>query len=319
MRVVGIGASAGGLGAIRELFENVNRLPGGADAAWIVVVHLDPTSVSTLASHIQPSTSMPVLQVTQAMPLSVGHVHVIPPGRGLVLEGETLRLETLPDRAHRAPIDRFFDSLAREKGPDAAAVVLSGMGTDGTKGALRVGRAGGLVLVQDPSDAQYEGMPRSVVESGAATSEGSVGELAETLCRWAGRGSVPRDDPDAIGQIVRAVLRETSHDFSDYRQSSLVRRIHHRMAAISIRDVREYASRLDADPAEARRLVDDLLIGVTRFFRDPEASRRSPRARSLPCSTTPSARALSASGSPDARRARRSIRSPSSVSSGSRE
>jgi two-component system, chemotaxis family, CheB/CheR fusion protein len=271
VRVVGVGASAGGLEAIRELFERVSQLPGGTDVAWIVVVHLDPSYASTLASHLQPSTSMPVVQVTQATTLSAGQVHVIPPGQGLFLKGETLHLEPLPERAHRAPIDRFFESLAREKGADAAAVVLSGMGSDGTKGALHVGRAGGLVLVQDPRDALFGGMPLSVVESGAASAEGTVAELAETLCRWARRDTAPDDDPKAIRAIIGAVLRETAHDFSDYRKSSLIRRIHHRMAAIPVRDVRDYAKRIDEDPDEARRLVQDLLIGVTRFFRDPEA------------------------------------------------
>src|SRR5690606_34103643 len=157
---------------------------------------------------------------------------------GLFLDGETLRLEPLPDRARRAPIDRFFESLARAKGPEAAAVVLSGMGTDGTKGALTVGRAGGLVRVQDPSDARRGGMPLSAAPSGAASSEGTVAELAETLCRWAGRDGAPDDDPEVVAEILRAVRRETARDFSDYRKSSLIRRIHHRMASIHVRDIR---------------------------------------------------------------------------------
>jgi len=271
MRVVGIGASAGGIEATRELLERVSHLDGGAIPAWIVVMHLDPTNPSTLASQLQTSTTMPVVQVTEPTALSTGHVYVIPPGHGLRLEGETLLLEPLPDRSVRAPIDRFFESLAEAKHGDSAVVVLSGMGNDGTEGAARIGHAGGLVLVQDPDVARFDGMPRSVVDSGTPITAGSVEELAEAVSRWARGEPMGNDDPDSVARILRCVLRDTSHDFSEYRRTSLIRRIHHRMAAIPIRDIPEYAAHIDADPAEARRLVDDLLINVTRFFRDEEA------------------------------------------------
>ncbi len=271
MRVVGIGASAGGLDAIRSLVGAAGTLPGGAKVAWIVVVHLDPDHASTLAEHVQAATEMSVMQVSHPTSIAAGAVYVIPPGRGLVLNGDTLRLEPLAERSVRAPIDRFFESLAAAKGAEAAAVILSGMGSDGTEGARRIAEAGGLVLAQRPEDARCDGMPRSAVESGVVHVEGTARELAETIAAWA-RGERPEaSDRALLARVVAVLRRETSHDFSGYRPTAMIRRIHHRMAAVSIRDAEEYAERLETDKAEARHLLDDLLIGVTRFFRDPLA------------------------------------------------
>ena len=155
--VVGIGASAGGLAALQTFFQAV---PADSGLTFVVVVHLSPEHESHLAEILQPHVALPVLQVTESVPLERDHVYVIPPGRNLSAVDTHLRLDDLePQRQQRAPIDHFFRTLARTHDGQSIGVILTGSGSDGTLGLKEIKERGGLVIVQDPQDAEYDGMP----------------------------------------------------------------------------------------------------------------------------------------------------------------
>ncbi len=177
--VVGIGASAGGLAALRELFE---RLPNDTGLSFVVVVHLAPDHESHLADLLQPRCSMPVQQVNQTAPLRADHVYVIPPGSNLAAVDTHLRLSEIePDRGSRGPIDHFFHTLAETHDGNSIGIVLTGTGTDGTAGLASIRAAGGLTIVQDPADAEYDGMPRSALLAGVVDLVKPLDEIGDQL------------------------------------------------------------------------------------------------------------------------------------------
>jgi two-component system, chemotaxis family, CheB/CheR fusion protein len=272
--IVGIGASAGGIQALQNFF---SALPENTGAAFVVIVHLDPQHRSEMPNIIAARTRMPVVQVTETQKLQPDHVYVIPPDRRLQMQDhEISALEFDEPRGHRAPIDLFFRSLAERLG-DGFAVILSGAGSDGTIGVRAVKEAGGIILVQEPSEAEYASMPRSAIATGVADFIMPVRDLAKRLVDLIHiKGSVPAPgindfDEEMLGRIISELRSHTGRDFSKYKRSTVLRRIARRMQVARANDLKEYHGVLRENAGEAQALLGDLLISVTTFFRDREA------------------------------------------------
>jgi len=274
--VVGIGASAGGLNACRRL---VAGLPVDPGMAFILIQHLDPTHESMMAPLLARHSAMPVRQATDGMPLEGGAIHIIPPGAYLSLRDGALRL-TAPEAPHgaRLPFDFLLHTLATECGPRAVCIVLSGTGADGSMGLRSVRAQGGLVIVEDPDEAEYSGMPLSAIATGMVNLVRPVAQIPEALAAYAHGELAPapvagaRPDDTRLGEII-AVLREgAGHDFSLYKHGTLRRRIARRMAlgGLNAGDLGRYLEILRDDAHERDLLARDLLIHVTSFFRDPK-------------------------------------------------
>ena len=279
--VVGIGASAGGLDASKKLLD---ALPSGTGLAMILVQHLDPTHESMMVQLLASHTRMVVQQAADGMLVAPGNVYVIPPGAYLGLDQGLLRI-TPPQERHgmRLPFDHLLRSLAAAFGPRAVCVVLSGTGADGALGLQAIKQYGGLVLVQDPNEASYDGMPRNAILTDAVDGVLPVAKIAERLAhyRWRAPRTAPaapeaapgREEPASwLPSIVALLRRKTTHDFTFYKPGTLQRRTERRMAMAGIepQDMPRYLERLHSDPIELDALAKDLLINVTSFFRDPD-------------------------------------------------
>lgn len=272
--VVGIGASAGGLEAFTAL---VSSLTADTGMAFVAVSHLDPNHPSALADILARSTSMPVIDVVNGQSIAPNTIYVLPAGQDLTLEGTRLELQPRSLGALHRPIDLFFRSLAEERRHHAIGVVLSGTATDGTLGVRAIKGAGGITFAQDDS-ARQTGMPHSAIADGFVDFVLSPHAIGAELVRI-GRAprtlegaSVPRLDEDAeVADILQIVRRETDVDFTNYKAGTLRRRILRRMILHRADRLQDYAEILRSTPGEARALHDDLLIGVTSFFRDPES------------------------------------------------
>ena len=267
--VCAIGASAGGVEAIQQLFHD---LPPDLGLAYIVAMHLAPDDKSGLPAMLARWTTMPVVQVAghDQKTLAPDHVYVLP-----------------PDRSQRAAIDLFFRSVAAEHG-DGFAVVLSGTGSDGVIGAKAVKERGGLVLIQDPYDAAHGGRPRAGIATSAADLVLPMSELTtrlaelararrriETLTRPPNSvGAIPADDEAALEQVLDVVRARTGHDFSGYTRGTLLHRVSRRMLLSDHVTIGEYLTFVRHNAAEAHTLFSDLLIALTTFFRDPDAWER---------------------------------------------
>ncbi|WP_136686099.1 CheR family methyltransferase [Falsirhodobacter xinxiangensis] len=272
--VVGIGASAGGLEALRDMLAAVH-VP--SRMCFVVVQHLDPTHESMLAQLLDRHTALEVSQAEGGERVAPDKVFIIPPGRGLAIKDGRLELTDFSQpRGMRRPIDDFFVSLAEDQQARAACVILSGTGADGTTGLRAVKENGGICVVQTPESAKYDGMPLSAVGTGLVDFVKSPSEIAECLREFYERKSgdtapqagVVADHVDELCRSLRAVI---GHDFSGYKRSTLIRRIERRMHVLGIDAARDYLDRVKADRIECDALFRDLLINVTRFFRDPAA------------------------------------------------
>jgi two-component system, chemotaxis family, CheB/CheR fusion protein len=271
---VGIGTSAGGVHALQMFFES---LPEDVEAAFVVIVHLDPGRQSELSNILAARTRMPVTQVSGHTPIEPRHVYVIPPNRQLVVTDQHLATAEFDEpRWHRAPIDLFFRSLAAQHGDDFA-IVLSGAGSDGSVGIKAVKEAGGIILVQDPDEAEYGSMPRSAVATGLADFVLPLREIAAQLPELIRiRRNLPSDDlietdAEAIQRILSHLRVRSGHDFSSYKKSTIRRRIARRMQVQRAATMADYLVILRESPPEAQALFADLLISVTTFFRDTSA------------------------------------------------
>jgi two-component system CheB/CheR fusion protein len=281
---VGIGASAGGVEALQKFFGTV---PPDLGLAYVVVLHLAPDRKSELPAILRRQTRMPVSQVGDhdKVHLDADHVYVIAPDRKLEVTDHSIGASAFEQpHGQRTAIDLFFRSLASAH-KDGFAVVLSGSGTDGAVGAKAVKEAGGVVLVQDPSEASHDGMPRAVIATGAADVVLPVRELAarlgelarsqEQVSKTLGRGEGDREMAEAESRALERVLdllkSRTGHDFSMYKRATVLRRLARRMQLAHCASIADYLEYLRDNVEEARRLFDDLLISVTTFFRDPEA------------------------------------------------
>jgi two-component system CheB/CheR fusion protein len=276
-RIVGLGASAGGLEPLEQFLAHV---PAASGLAYIVVQHLDPTHKPMLAELLQRTTSMPVREVTASLRVAPNAVYVIPPNTELTVKGGLLRLaEPSEPRGMRLPIDVLFCSLAGEQGARAIGVVLSGMGSDGTIGLQAIKTQGGLTLAQDPRSAQFDSMPKSAIAAGAADVVGLASELPGRILRVISaqpNAIVPEHGAEdaatgTLHSILDLLRARSKHDLTLYKPSTLRRRIERRMAIHGVTRVAEYANLVVANPSELDLLFKELLIGVTNFFRDTEA------------------------------------------------
>ena len=272
--VVGIGTSAGGVKALQEFFE---ALPEGLNAAFVVIIHLDPNRESELAKILAGRTAMPVAQVVDGVKLEPNRVYVIPPNRRLLISDRDIAtMEFNEPRSKRLPIDGFFRSMAEQRG-DSMAVVLTGAGSDGATGIKAIREAGGVVLVQDPREAEYNSMPESAIATGFADFVLPVRQIAEKvdeLLRSRQRLEKPNsglDDEQIVGRILEHLQTSTGHDFSGYKRSTVLRRLARRMQITKSGRLEVYLNFIQENVEEAQALFGDLLISVTAFFRDPAA------------------------------------------------
>ena len=275
--VVAIGASAGGLAALRVF---LSLVPNDSGLAFVVVVHLAPEHESHLADLLQPHAAMPVQQVTETTPLKAKHVYVIPPARNLDSVDTHLRLSELEaSRRERAPIDHFFRTLAATHDGHAIGVILTGTGTDGTLGLREIKLKGGFTIVQDPAEAEFDGMPSSALATGIVDAALPLREIpARILSFVQTRPSLPIVEPGAppdeasailLQQLFSLVRARTGNDFSRYKLATIGRRIQRRMQLGQFEVLADYVAHLRDSATEARALSDDFLITVTGFFRDP--------------------------------------------------
>ncbi|MDO8333310.1 MAG: chemotaxis protein CheB [Nitrosomonas sp.] len=274
--IVGIGASAGGLEALEQFFRYV---PTNSGMAFVLVQHLDPSHVSLLTEILQRVTDMPVTEASDEILVEPNHVYVIPPNRDMAIFHRKLQLSVPNEpRGQRLPIDAFLQSLAEDQRENAIGIILSGTGSDGTRGLRAILGAGGVTLVQEPTTAKYDGMPSSAIQAGCATQVLPVDKMPEALQVGVRQLSdhdqtTPHDPKRASGmsRILMQLRTKTGHDFSLYKKSTITRRIERRMLHHAIADTDVYARFLKENPAEVTALFKELLINVTSFFRDADA------------------------------------------------
>ncbi|MBC7798225.1 MAG: hypothetical protein H7Z37_15240, partial [Pyrinomonadaceae bacterium] len=279
--VVGIGASAGGIKALKELFA---KMPSDSGMAFVVILHLSQTHESNLAAILQTQTEMPVEQVSETLKVERNHVYVIPPGKHLeMIDGVISLREPERIKGRRVPIDIFFRTLGENYGKNAVAIVLSGTGSDGSSGLKRVKEFGGVTIVQDPKEAEYDGMPLSAIGTGLIDLVLNVEAIPEKLLKLRNSPAdflIPRLETkntfqevnaDSMHKILTLMRIRTGHDFANYKQATLLRRITRRLQVNEVEDLNRYLSILTESPDEVQALLRDFLISVTNFFRDAES------------------------------------------------
>lgn len=275
--VIGIGASAGGLEALSRLFEN---MPGDTGAAFIVVQHLAPSKESALADLLGRHSLMPAYQINDNQQIKPNTIYIIPPERNITIAYGSLHLlEESESASIRHPIDFFFKSLAADRHAGSVGIIMSGTGSDGTDGARAIKAELGLVIVQDPEEAKYDGMPRSVIDSGLADFVLNSTQIPNRIISYINHipdavntgGHVPDDLLKLLPKMVSQIRISTGHDFSAYKESTLIRRIRRRMAIHQITEPAHYLHFLQENPGEDTTLFKEMLISVTSFFRDREA------------------------------------------------
>lgn len=278
--VVGIGASAGGLAAFEAFFSGMPA-DTDPDMSFVLVQHLAPDHKSILTDLIRRYTRMQVFEVEDGMVVQPNCAYIIPPNRDMAFLNGTLQLmEPSAPRGQRLPIDFFFRSLAQDQHEQAICIVLSGTGSDGTSGVRAIKGEGGMVMVQNPASTEYDGMPRSAIATGLVDYELPPAEMPAQLIAYVahafGRPPLPATGPttkaeSAMRKVFVLLRAQTGHDFSQYKPSTIHRRIQRRMAVHQVETIDGYVKFLQQTPVEVEALFRDLLIGVTSFFRDPEA------------------------------------------------
>ena len=278
--IIGIGASAGGLAALETFFSNIpaDKLTG---MAFIIVQHLAPDHKSILNELIKRYTTMQVFEVTDGITVKPDCVYIIPPNHDMAfLNGNLQLFELESPRGKRLSIDFFFRSLAQDLHQRAICIILSGTGSDGTIGAKAIKEEGGLVIAQNPDSTEYDGMPRSIISTGIVDYILTPEEIPQRLMTYLNHFYLKSDlntalDPgikiDYLRKIFVLLRSKTGHDFSQYKPNTITRRIERRMAVNQIEKFEYYLKYLQNTPEEIDYLFNDLLIGVTSFFRDKEA------------------------------------------------
>ncbi|MBB1285974.1 PAS domain-containing protein [Flavisolibacter sp. BT320] len=272
--IVAIGASAGGLEAIQEFFDN---MPSNGNLSFIIVQHLSPDYKSLLVELISKHTFMKVREAAHSMMVEKNCVYVIPNDKLLSIKDGLLQLtEKRAEKAPNTAIDIFLKSLAEDQGSKAIAVILSGTGTDGSKGIQAIQHAGGMVLVQDPISAKFDGMPNSAIASGFADyilspelmPEEIFNYIKERPVRQAGEG---KPDESYLPEVLKLIEKSCQYDFTNYKTPTILRRIGRRMMQLGYRKFTEYLDFLRESSEECKLLGKEFLIGVTKFFRDKAA------------------------------------------------
>jgi two-component system CheB/CheR fusion protein len=276
--VVGIGASAGGLEALQQLFTN---MPADTGMAFVIVTHLDPTHESIMPELIGKCTSMPVSAAKDGVTVQPNSVYVIPQNKNMgILNGSLQLLEPTQPHGAGLPIDFFLRSLAQDQGSAAICIILSGTGSDGTLGLKAIKAEAGITIVQEPDSAKYDGMPRSAIETHLVDfvlDPVKIPKRLSAISRHFSKGGVKpgyenSEQYSSHLQKIFVLLRQhTKHDFSQYKQATLNRRIERRMSVNQIDNLSEYVNFLQAHPEEGTALFKEILISVTSFFRDPLA------------------------------------------------
>ncbi|WP_266202355.1 chemotaxis protein CheB [Pontibacter kalidii] len=276
--LVGIGASAGGLEAIHKLFDH---FPSNSSFSFVIIQHLSPDHKSLMAELLSKHTQMQVQEAEDNMFTRPNCVYVLPSGKQLTIEHGRLRLsDKTRSREPNFAIDLFFESMAKNRGKHAIGIVLSGTGTDGTKGARAIRKAGGMVVVQNPESAKFDGMPRSAIDAGAADYVLDPEHMPEEILEYTRKVPLVKDlieqneegqDAEVLQEILDLVCTHTQTDFTNYKEATLMRRIHKRMDYLKQESMAAYLSYLHENPGEIKKLCQEFFINVTNFFRDPEA------------------------------------------------
>jgi two-component system CheB/CheR fusion protein len=277
--IVGVGATAGGLEALEELFANT---PVNIGMAFVVVTHQHPTHTSMLPELLARNTKLPVLSAEDGMALEPNHVYVAPPGTHMALLNESLHFMDATDAQKvRLPIDYFFRSLAEDKKKHSIGIILSGTATDGTLGIKAIKGESGMAMVQEPTSAKYSGMPSSAIATGCVDFILPPEKMAEQLasyangayisCRPEGANPVQMLSEEPLQKIFLLLRSRTGNDFSSYKKNTICRRIERRMNVHQIENPNQYVRYLQENPHEIDILFKEMLISVTSFFRDPEA------------------------------------------------
>lgn len=273
--IVGIGASAGGLEALQQFFSSV---PDNSGLAFVVIQHLSPDYKSLMAEILGKYTSMMVLQAENGMVVEPNIVYLIPPKKNMTISDGRLLLTDYVHGAINHPIDSFLSSLAEEKKSHAMCVILSGTGSDGTSGIKSIKEHGGLVLVQEPASAKFDGMPKSAINTGLADFILPPKELAEEILNFSNYPAIVDisdseelfSDKDTLSLIYLTMKRASGIDFTYYKKTTVLRRIERRMVVTHCPTLSSFAHLLEENQNEVDLLVKDILIGVTKFFRDAE-------------------------------------------------
>lgn len=276
LHIIGIGASAGGLEALNQFFK---YCPEDTGMAFVVIQHLSPDHKSMMSELLARNTKMKISIAEEEVELEPDHIYLIPSNKNIVLKGQKLKLlDRTPRHLLNLPIDLFFESIAQEQEEKSIGIVLSGTGSDGTRGAQAIKEAGGTMFVQDPESAKFDGMPLSLIENGLADYVLNAKELAIELLNFVtyqttfSNVSIKRLEKEeyAIQQILGILKRNLNQDFFLYRRQTLVRRILKRMKVNHQETLSSYIDFLEDNHLEQRRLSKEFLIGVTKFFRDTE-------------------------------------------------
>jgi len=283
--VVGIGASAGGLVAIRNLFDS---MPPRSGLAFVVVQHLSPDFKSMMADLMSKNTTMDVVQAEHGLLVEANNVYLIPPGKNLTIENGHLRLAQQDrDVSPNLPINLFFSSLASEYGERGVAVILSGTGSDGSKGVMEVNKQGGLVICQEPKTAKFDGMPRNAISTRMVNKILSPEEIPQFIINYTLQpdslllkesASEYEDLPGQFKEVFKLIYQCYKLNLQDYKDKTVNRRIIRRMKTLGMVSVDDYLQYIEKNPEEVDLLYHEVIIGVTQFFRDTEIfeSKRDP-------------------------------------------
>lgn len=270
--VVGIGASAGGLEALRQM---LTFLPGNTGMAFVIIQHLAPDHKSLLSEILSKYTTMPVIEAEEGMKVKRNHVYMIPPKYNLEINADVLHLHEYDHTKINHPVDIFFRSLAKSYENRAVAVILSGTGSDGTNGIRSIKERNGVIIVQSPESAKFDGMPRNAISTGFVDLIQSPDSIAREMTHIAssmmntGR-QIQATDDDLMMQVFSILKKQTNINYKYYKKTTILRRIERRMVVTHNRNLQEYVTYLNNNPDEAKILAKEVLIGVTNFFRDPD-------------------------------------------------
>jgi two-component system CheB/CheR fusion protein len=270
--VVGIGASAGGLEALQEF---LTFLPSNTGMAFVIIQHLAPDHKSLIAEILGKYSSMPVQEIQDQMKVERNHIYMIPPKYNVEIEHDVLRLREYDSSVINHPIDIFFRSLAASYENRAVAVILSGTGSDGTNGIRSIKEQNGVIIVQSPESAKFDGMPRNAISTGFVdliqkpdSIARELGHIATSMTDESVRTLL--SDQDLMSQVFSILKNVTNINYTYYKKTTILRRIERRLVVTHNRNLREYVNYLNNNPEEAKLLAKEVLIGVTSFFRDPD-------------------------------------------------
>lgn len=276
--VVCIGASAGGLEALQEFFQNMPPNPG---AAFVIIQHLSPDYKSLMDELLARYTHMKIHRVEDGMPVEKDHLYLIPPRKNMtIFHGKLLLSDQNPGRSLNLPIDIFMRSLAKDQEKNAIGIILSGTGSDGTLGIRAIKEYGGMTMVQDDRSAKFDGMPRSSISTGKVDIIRSASQLPIELFNYINHPLISKsekieqqisEDGNQLSKMISILRDEMGVDFSCYKDSTIIRRLEKRISINRFATIEDYVNFLAGNQREVHVLFNDLLIGVTRFFRDEDA------------------------------------------------